>query len=124
MSQQNIFRPSESKEYLSSEGCHILEVLNTDTFPTFSIARARVTPGDHTQLHALDGVDEAYYILSGKGQLEIQKEIIGTVTVGDVVLIPRGQAQRIKNSGSEDLIFLCVCAPRFRAEIYENLEDD
>jgi mannose-6-phosphate isomerase-like protein (cupin superfamily) len=40
----------------------------------------------------------------------------------DVVTIPAGTSQRIANIGAADLIFLCVCTPRFREEDYVALE--
>ena len=42
---------------------------------------------------------------------------------GDVVNIPAGVQQQITNVGAEDLVFLCVCTPRFWAGSYEDLED-
>jgi oxalate decarboxylase/phosphoglucose isomerase-like protein (cupin superfamily) len=43
--------------------------------------------------------------------------------VGDVVLIPPMCRQRITNTGSEDLIFLAICTPRFSNDVYEDIED-
>jgi mannose-6-phosphate isomerase-like protein (cupin superfamily) len=40
----------------------------------------------------------------------------------DVVHIPAGVPQQICNTGSEDLVFLCICTPRFRMENYRELE--
>lgn len=42
----------------------------------------------------------------------------------DVVAIAAGTPQCITNVGTADLIFLCVCTPRFRKETYLNLESD
>jgi mannose-6-phosphate isomerase-like protein (cupin superfamily) len=47
-----------------------------------------------------------------------------TVTPGDVVLIPPGCRQRITGMGNEDLVFLAICTPRFRPEVYENMDPD
>ena len=44
------------------------------------------------------------------------------VSPGDVVLIPPDCRQRITNAGEQDLVFLCVCTPRFIPEAYEDLE--
>ena len=44
------------------------------------------------------------------------------VNAGDVVLIPPQCRQRISNIGSEDLIFLAICTPRFSDEVYEDIE--
>jgi len=41
---------------------------------------------------------------------------------GDVVDVPAGTSQRITNVGDEDLLFLCVCTPRFWPGCYEDLE--
>ena len=41
---------------------------------------------------------------------------------GDVVVIPPGCRQRITNTGAEDLIFLALCTPRFRFEVYEDID--
>ncbi len=41
---------------------------------------------------------------------------------GDVVIIPPETRQRITNTGEDDLLFLAVCSPRFRAEAYLDLE--
>jgi mannose-6-phosphate isomerase-like protein (cupin superfamily) len=40
----------------------------------------------------------------------------------DVVTIPAGVSQRIHNVGDTDLIFLCVCTPRFDAGGYIQLK--
>lgn len=42
----------------------------------------------------------------------------------DVVAVTAGSPQRIPNVGTADLVFLCVCTPRFRGETYLNLESD
>ena len=45
------------------------------------------------------------------------------VNAGDIVLIPPMCRQRITNTGSDDLIFLAICTPRFINEAYEDIED-
>jgi len=85
-----------------------------------SLARARVSPGVTTARHALS-VDERYLIEKGRGRVEVDG-IETDVAPGDVVLIPRGTTQRIRNLGDEDLVFLCVCTPRFEPSNYEDRE--
>ena len=41
---------------------------------------------------------------------------------GDVVVIPAGVPQQITNVGDADLVFYCVCTPRFRPDGYESLD--
>jgi len=105
-------------EFYTAEKCFITEVLNTEEYNFFSVAKARVEPGVTTELHNLKDTDEAYYILTGKGEVEIDGEKIGIVKENDMVFIPRHSTQRIKNITSEDLIFLCICSPRFKPENY------
>lgn len=107
------------KEYFFKEGCFISELLNEATSPSLSIARARVEPGITTKLHALGGT-EAYYILSGQGQVTVGNDS-WRVATGDVVHIPPAMPQQITNSGTADLIFLAICSPRFREEDYQEL---
>lgn len=116
-----ILKPDETDETFIDEGCHILELSNTAHDPALSIARARVAPGVTTRLHRLADTAERYVILSGKGQAEIGGQPPVDVSSGDVVLIPPGCPQRIRNTGSEDLVFLAICSPRFTVSAYEDL---
>ncbi|MEM7564972.1 MAG: cupin domain-containing protein [Pseudomonadota bacterium] len=105
-------------EYFFDEGCYIVEVSNSDDDPEVSIARARVEPGVRTQWHFLDNTAERYVILHGSGLVEIGEESPQSVEMGDVVIIPPGVRQRIFNSGTEDLLFLAICSPRFTEQAY------
>lgn len=60
-------------------------------------------------------------ILSGTGRVEIDDMPPFEVGPSTVVHIPAGAPQRITNTGSVDLIFLCICTPRFTPESYRNL---
>lgn len=119
-----IHRPSESAEYWFEEGCHILELANSADDPDLSIARARVDPGQTTRWHTLSATTERYVILAGEGIVELGKDLRESVTTGDVVRIPAGIAQRIRNCGTEDLVFLAICSPRFTPECYTAMEPD
>jgi mannose-6-phosphate isomerase-like protein (cupin superfamily) len=108
-------------EVWTSERCFIAELLNNEQMSEVSVARARVEPGASTALHSLS-VAEWYVIESGTGLMTVGKEIPRRVAAGDAVAIPRGVSQNIRNVGDCDLIFLCVCAPRFSEECYTSLE--
>lgn len=120
--QIQIVRSNEADEYYFDEGCFILELSNSPADPNMSIARARVKAGVTTKLHRLKGVVERYVILSGIGKVEVAGSEPQQVIVGDVVVIPSRCPQRITNIGTEDLVFLAICTPRFTQEIYENME--
>ncbi len=108
------------QEFPTSERCFITEFLNHPSRPDVSLARARVEPGVVTELHALD-VEETYVIEAGGGMMEVGGDRFH-VGPGDSVRIPEGTPQRIENDGVTDLVFLCLCRPRFRADGYISLE--
>jgi len=110
-----------SREYYFDEGCFITELSNTVDDPEISIARARVEPGETTEWHYLKGVTERYVILEGIGRVEVGGLEPQEVTVGDVVIIPPGERQRIRNIGEGSLIFLAICSPRFTKSVYFSL---
>jgi len=115
---EHIKRLDPEQEYYFKEGCHIIEVSNSDSDAEASIARARVEAGQQTQWHWLQDTTERYVILEGEGLVEVGDEPATQVGKGDVVIIPAGVRQRIRNTGSHDLIFLAVCTPPFKAEKY------
>lgn len=117
-----ILRGSERSERATSERCFILELSNSAGDSNVSIARARVEPGVATELHRLRDTAERYVVLQGQGTVEVG-DLRSDVAAGDVVLIPPNVGQRIENTGDGDLVFLCVCTPRFTPECYESLED-
>jgi len=108
-------------EVWTTERCYITELVNDDAWPEFSVARCRVEPGITTQLHALS-VHEVYVIESGSGLMSIGDNAPCPVAPGDVVTIPRQVSQRIQNTGSDDLVFVCVCTPQFSQNCYTSLE--
>ena len=112
----------ENLEYLTEERCHILEILNEADDRSQSIARARVEPGVATALHKLIGTSETYFILSGNGIVELDKNTSKEVGPGDVVRIPAEMPQRISNTGDSDLVFLCICVPAFDLANYVDID--
>ena len=113
----------DSDEFYIDEGCYITELSNSADDGDVSIARARVPPGVTTRRHRLDGIAERYCILAGQGRVETGDLPATDVSVGDVVLIPPGCAQRIANTGNEDLVFLALCTPRFDMDAYQDIEE-
>jgi len=123
MKSRIINAPSGRTEVWTSERCYILELLNDPKVPQVSLARCRVEPSVTTQLHSL-GVTEIYVISEGHGLMEIGGARGFEVRVGDSVSIDAGESQRITNTGDRDLIFECICMPRFYPECYQSLEDE
>lgn len=123
MMHARILKADAAKEYDFSEGCHILELLNTTDDPAVSIARARVPSGRTTHWHALRGTSERYLIRDGQGRVEVAGLPPTPVGPGDVVLIPPDTPQRITASGADDLVFYAICTPRFTPACYCTVPD-
>ncbi|MCK9631658.1 MAG: cupin domain-containing protein [Methanoregula sp.] len=98
----------------------LCELLHPDKVPgagelSYSVAHAIVPPGESTLPHVLNRSTELYYILSGAGEMHIAGEH-AFVHPGQIVLIPRGAEQYIRNTGPGDLVFLCIVAPKWQAD--------
>lgn len=117
-----ILKADPGSEYFADEQCHILELSNSAADEAVSVARARVEPGVTTKRHRVVDTAERYVIQSGTGCVMIDGQADAEVGPGDVVLIPPGGIQCVRNTGDTDLVFLCICTPRFRWENYETLE--
>jgi len=111
-----------STEYYTEERCHIIEYHNTPDDPGVSVARARVEPGITTKWHAVEGTVERYVILEGTGTAEKEGSDPVKLSAGDTFTIPPGVNQRITNTGDSDLLFLCICTPRFEWNNYSSAE--
>ncbi|RJX28481.1 MAG: cupin domain-containing protein [Desulfurivibrio sp.] len=122
MMRAQLKKGSSVKECMTDERCFIAEIANDADDEQVSIARARVRPGIATAWHRVRGTCERYLIVAGQGRAEVEGLEPLEVSAGDVVRIPARCAQRIINTGDSDLIFYCVCSPRFRQENYESLE--
>jgi len=121
--QPRIQQPEEAQEFAIDEGCAILETWNQASDPAVSIARARVPPGVTTRLHRLDGIDERYLVITGRGRVEVGNLSPSFVGAGDLVYIPAGCPQRITNLENTDLVFYAICTPRFAPEAYEDIDE-
>ena len=96
-------RDQATPERYTTERCHIFESWNDASDPGLSIARARVEPGVTTALHTLD-VDERYFVLSGRGRVEVEGLAPTDVEPGDIVVIPAGTLSASEIWGATDLL--------------------
>ena len=109
-------------EFPTRERCFVRELVNKPALAGASLAECRVEPGVTTELHRLS-VAEWYVVRRGTGLMEVGGEEPFAVGPGDLVSIPAGVSQRIRNTGDDDLVFDCLCVPRFTADCYESLEN-
>ena len=101
------------------EGCFVTELFNTPVDPALSIARIRVAARTATRWHHLD-VDERYLIAEGTGVVDVDGVPPAAVGPGDVVVVPAGCGQRIRNDTDDNLVFYCLCTPRFTPDAYHD----
>lgn len=111
-------RPLASRrEFVAGDGTTLRELLhgpNDGLKPGYSLAHAQLPPGQTSYLHRL-AASEVYYILAGRGRMEIDGET-EDVRTGDTVFIPPGATQRITSTGPGELVFLCIVDPAWRVE--------
>lgn len=111
-------RPRDCVEIIANDGCRLRELLHPerdDSGVSYSLATARVEPGQATVRHFLEAETEVYYIVDGAGRMHIGDEV-EDLEAGDVVVIPPGAHQWIECTGEAPLEFLAIVSPPWRAE--------
>jgi len=101
--------------FTTKDGSTIRSLLDSTNAPVInqSLAEATLPSGCATQRHHHRLSEEFYYLLAGRGLMEIDGEEC-EVGVGDAVLIPAGAWHQIH--ALEPLRFLCCCAPPYAHE--------
>jgi len=118
-----IKRLEECEEFIARDDSPLRELLHPDKADVairYSLAQARVEPGQKTKSHKLRST-EVYYILEGQGMMHIGQER-QEVGPSCTVYIPPEAVQFIENTGRKDLKFLCIVEPAWREEDEEILE--
>ena len=118
-----IRRLKDCEAFVAGDDSLLRELLHPDKANVpirYSLAHAMVPAGAHTRLHRLT-TTEVYYILEGTGRMHIDGRE-EEVAAGSAIYIPPGSVQRICNTGSTDLSFLCIVDPAWRASEEEVLE--
>ena len=87
---------------------------NTSNGINYSLARFILEEGKKSKLHKVKS-SEIYYILGGQGEITIDGKT-HHLEKDDSVYIPANSHQFIKNSGTEDLQFLCIVEPAWKAD--------
>ncbi|MGP1374871.1 MAG: cupin domain-containing protein [Almyronema sp.] len=107
----------DCEEFVAGDGTLLRELLHPDKQPIdlrYSLAHAIVPVGQISTPHALK-TSEVYYILSGRGEMHIERET-QLVKPGDAIYIPPNARQFIRNCGNEPLVFICIVDPAWQPE--------
>ena len=97
---------------VSDHGEIILELAGPSHSPLarHSLAEAILLPGKGSLPHYHPEVEEVYYLLWGKAEMEVDGQV-EVVEAGDVVVIPPGATHHIRNLSDKEVILLVTCAP-------------
>ena len=108
-------RIAEQVPFTTKDGSTIRSILDLSHAPVRnqSLAEATVPAGVATERHYHRVSEEFYFVLEGRGLMEVDG-VEREVGPGDGVLIPPGAWHRI--TGIECLRFLCCCAPPYAHE--------
>ena len=105
----------DQKPFTTADGSTIRSILDATNAPVSkqSLAEASLPEGKATERHYHKLSEEIYFMLEGRGTMEIDGEQ-QQVEPGDAILIPPGAWHQIK--ALTDLRFLCCCAPVYSHE--------
>lgn len=105
------------RPFTTEDGSEIRELLahRNSAIRNQSLAEATLRPGQCTRAHWHPKAEEIYFILRGRGRMQMGAEE-REVWPGDAVAIPPGTPHKIFHAGTEDLVFLCCCAPAYEPE--------
>jgi len=109
-------------EFIAGDNTRLRELFNPLKDPLelrYSLAHARLAPGLESAPHKLK-TSEVYFILEGMGEMRIDGEA-RHVGPGQAIYIPPHGVQSIKNTGKDELVFICMVDPAWRPEDEEVL---
>jgi mannose-6-phosphate isomerase-like protein (cupin superfamily) len=105
----------EQEPFTTKDGSTIRSLLDLTNAPVKeqSLAEATLPEGGATERHYHKMSEELYYLLEGRGVMEIDGKT-REVGPGDAILIPAGARHEIK--ATKAMRFLCCCAPPYEHE--------
>lgn len=108
---------AEVEAYVTKDDSVIRELMHPSRHrvKNQSLAEAVVPVGVATRRHYHVLSEELYYIKAGMGRMVLGDEQFDVAT-GDTVCIPPGTEHCIRNTGEQDLVILCSCAPAYTHE--------
>jgi mannose-6-phosphate isomerase-like protein (cupin superfamily) len=86
------------------DGWHLLKS------PNLSVIQERIPPGTAETRHFHHRAQQFFYILSGKGVMEVDGRSI-VLTAGEGIRIPAGVAHQMRNDSGDEVHFLVISQP-------------
>jgi mannose-6-phosphate isomerase-like protein (cupin superfamily) len=114
MDPMDIVNHRDTTPFTTVDGSTIRELMahRNSSIRKQSLAEARLAPGLATTPHHHAVTEEIYYILRGTADMTLDDQT-RPVGPGDAIAIPPGARHTIRNTGTEELVFLCTCAPGY-----------
>jgi mannose-6-phosphate isomerase-like protein (cupin superfamily) len=110
------------REILAGDKTILRELLHPSRDPAavgYSLAHAKLARGAASKPHRLK-TSEVYYFISGRGLMHVDGKT--TSVAGEQALyVPPGAVQHLENTGTDDLVFLCIVDPAWQKEDEEVL---
>jgi len=109
-----IVNRNQVQAFITKDTSEIREILapRNSSLKRQSLAEATLHPGKATEEHYHATSEEIYYVLRGTARMRIEGET-RNVEAGDGIAIPPGKCHKLWNTGSGDLVFLCLCVPPY-----------
>lgn len=110
-------------EFLAGDHTILRELLRpapSSVGARYSLAQGRLEAGATSKRHVLT-VSEVYYFLAGEGRMHVGSES-APVREGTVVAVPPDAEQRVENTGTGALEFLCLVDPAWTPDCERILE--
>lgn len=106
-----------AEPFTTADGSTIRSLLDLSVAPVrnHSLAEATIAAGGSTVRHHHRVAEEIYYLIEGRGVMELDGET-RAVAAGDAILIPPGSWHQITASEDGPLRLLCTCSPPYSHE--------
>jgi mannose-6-phosphate isomerase-like protein (cupin superfamily) len=124
MGRMDVINLADAAPFTTKDGSEIRELLahRNSAIRNQSLAEARLPPGASTAPHFHPRAEEIYYLLEGRGRMQIEGDV-RHVGPGDAIAIPPGLRHQITCVGNQTLRFLCCCAPAYEHDDTVMVED-
>jgi mannose-6-phosphate isomerase-like protein (cupin superfamily) len=105
---------TDAEPFITADGSTIRSLVDRTTAPVRaqSLAEATVAAGTATTRHYHRAAEEIYYLLEGRGEMEIDGER-RWVGPGEAILIPAGAWHQISSDAGSAIRMLCCCSPPY-----------